>query len=492
MNRFRIAVTSAMLTAATFFIGAQSPWLHLYYPNGLDYQGWDMTEVLDITFDEESGKMIVNVLNDKGESTPIEHEMTSMSQFRIGPNVPALRVVTNEYYTEIPSKEYYFDGTFSLEGRGAQEDFSYPVQIRGRGNSTWGYSKKPYRLKFDSKQRVLLPKKAKSFVLLANYIDPSMMRNFAAFKFGQIIEMPHMHHAYPVDVYFNDIYKGSYTLTGQVGFNNGSVDLTDEEEANSIMFELDSYDSTDEDEYPFDSEYFDSQFGYYLPVRVKDPDAPVDEIEREAWLNKWRNDFNNFMSIIDNGNVDEIFAACDIESLVRYIMVANIACNQEVDHPKSVFLYKTDGGKYIFGPCWDFDWAYGYAPTYEKGQNSYWGWDETSYPSYENPLLGHGRSEGDGGAFFYALCNNEQFLTRFREVWDDFYLNRQAAFWQAFDEYVEMLRPSANLQGLSRSSYMKFDSNVETLRSWIQNRFDYINTDPNMGLWEDGSFSEQY
>lgn len=489
MKILRIATSVlATLVGGILCAGAQNPWLHLYYPNGTEYQGWDMTQVLDITFDEEAGKMTVNLL-DGDKNTAVQKDFSTISQFRIGPNVPAIRVVTNEFYEEIPSKEYYLDGNFTLDSRGAQEDFTYPVKIRGRGNSTWGYSKKPYRLKFDTKQRVLLPKKAKSFVLLANYIDPSMMRNFAAFKFGQIIGMPFINHAYPVDVYFNDIYKGSYTLTEQVGFNNGSVDLTAEDEVNSIMFELDAYTNVDEDEYPFDSEFFDSENGYYLPVRVKDPDAPVDEAERTAWLTKWQDDFNSFMKTVDNGNVDEIFAACDIESLVRYLMVANIACNQELDHPKSVYVYKTDGGKYIFGPCWDFDWAYGYSPTYQKGQNNYWGWGDTSYPSYENPLLGHGRSEGDGGAFFYALCNNEQFLTRFREVWTDFYQNHQAEFWKAFDEYADMLRPSANLQGLSRPSYLQFDSNVEELRTWIQNRFDYINTDPNMGLWEDNSFS---
>ncbi len=484
MKRFRIAVVLAML-AASLSVGAQNPWLHLYYPNGAQYQAYEMTNVLDITFDEETGTMMVNVADGMNTRTD-EYQTGSLSQFRIGPNVPELRIVTEEYYTEVPSKEEYLYGTFSLSGRGFQEDFSYPVNIRGRGNSTWGYSKKPYRLKFDTKQKLLLPKKAKSFVLLANYIDPSMMRNFVAFKFGELIEMPWINHSYPVDVYFNDLYKGSYMLTEQVGFNNGSVDLSDEDEAISIMFELDTYSSTDDDEHPFSSEYFNSDEGYYLPVRFKDPDGPEDPIENESWVNKWMTDFNTFMEVIDRGNVDEIYTACDLESLVRYVMVANIACNQELNHPKSVYLHKTEGGKYIFGPCWDFDWAYGYSPTYYKQGTDSWSW--TSYPSYENPLLSAGRNEGYGGEFFYALCNNEQFLTRFREVWDDFYLNHQTEFWAAFDAYVEQLRPSANLQGLSRSSYMNFDSNVETLREWVQNRINYINSDPNMALWEDGAF----
>ncbi len=498
MNKLRTAA-GALLLAASASAAAQSPWLHIYYPKGSQYQVFDMTQVLDITFDEEAGLMTVNThdgsLEGKNESMDIP--MSSISSFEIGANVPALHISTNEYVSEVYSKEIYLDGTLRFEGRGLADDFESPMKIRGRGNSTWGYSKKPYRIKFEEKTRMLMPKKAKNYVLLANYIDPSMMRNFVAFKFGEIIGMPWINHTYPVDVYFNTIYKGSYMLTEKVGFNNGSVDLSKEDEPNSIMFELDSYTNVTEEDHPFNSDYFDSLNGYYLPVRVKDPDAPTDPDEMAEWEDKWQDDFNNFMAIIDKGNLDAIFEACDLESLVLYVMVNNIACNQELDHPKSVYLYKTEGGKYQFGPCWDFDWAFGYQPTYSKqGSGNEGGgrpgggnwWQQQSYPSYENPLLGHGKSDGHGGAFFYALCGNDRFKQRFNEVWNDFYQNHRDEFWAAFESYAAQLRPSANLQGTTRSSYQDFDTHVKDLRDWVENRIEYINSDPNHALWEDSMF----
>lgn len=61
--------------------------------------------------------------------------------------------------------------------------------IRGRGNSTWGMAKKPYRIKFDSKTRLLnLNAKAKSWVLLANYADKTLMRNAVAFEVSSFWE----------------------------------------------------------------------------------------------------------------------------------------------------------------------------------------------------------------------------------------------------------------------------------------------------------------
>ena len=376
----KLLATLAIIIASTS-ARAQDPWLHLYYPDGSNYQAFDMNEVLEINFDELTGTMTINGINGASKAFA-----KSLDHFEINPNVAALFIDTdNADITEITSKVVYEDATLTFKGRGLQPDYSERVKIRGRGNSTWSYSKKPYRLKFSEKQRLLLPKKAKNFALLANYIDPSMMRNFVAFKFGQIIGMPWINHCEPVDVYLNGIYKGSYMITEKVGFNNGSVNLKAADEPNSIMLELDTNGHTDDDIY-FESNYYDSDNGYYFPVIVKDPDAPEDPDEKETWINGWIADFDRFMEVVDSGSEDAIFEACDLESLVRFMMVFDICCNQEIDHPKSVFVYKTRGGKWNFGPCWDFDWAFGYSPTYSKGSNGWWG---QHYESYENNMLGN-------------------------------------------------------------------------------------------------------
>ncbi len=489
MTLIRKTAATLLLLASGLAASAQTPWLHIYYPGGTDYQGYDMTRVLDVTFDESAGAMLINTPD--GTRTAY---VSQMDYFTIGANVPVLRITTDDNtIDEVYSKTEYLDATLNFEGRGIQDDFTQRVRIRGRGNSTWGYSKKPYRLKFEAKQRMLLPKKAKNFILLANYIDGSMMRNFAAYKFGEIIGMPWINHTTPVDVYFNDLYKGSYMLTEKVGFNNGSVDLPAADEPNSIMLELDN-NAVSPDEIYWESACYDAANGYFFPVKVKDPDAPIDPAEARTWQQKWKDDFDSFLSTVDDGDETRIFEQCDLESLVRYIMVFNLCCNQEIDHPKSVYVYKTEGGKWHFGPCWDFDWAFGYQPTYNKGNSGNW-WMEEKYPSYENPLLSiaynyDNPDDGNAGLFFWKLCNNDTFLNRFRELWNDFYDNRQPDFWDAFDAYQQQLRPSANLQGLTRSQYTSFDTHVADLRTWLENRIEYINSDPNLALWESGTFDK--
>ncbi len=490
--KIRALIASLALIAFARNASAQDPWLHIYNTNPSMFKQFDMNDVLDISFDEESGTMTVNTDADGA----IPFSLNSIDRFQIGPNNCRIDIDTDlktydstfgkyegrEVY-EIVSKEIYLEGTLTFSGRGIYEDVVAPVKIRGRGNSTWGYPKKPYRLKFTEKQKLGPIHKAKNLVLLANYIDFSMMRNFVAFTFGKLIDMPYINRSLPVDVYLNGHYKGSYHLTEKVGINNGSVDLPKADEPNSILFELDTYESTDEDEYPF----YESTFG--VPVRFSDPDAPTDYNELQDWIDKWSSELEDFFSVVSTENPAKMYARCNLETLVRYIMVFDITCNQEINHPKSVYLHKTDGGLWEFGPCWDFDWAFGYSPTYSKGQVFEY-YNPEKYPTYENPLIGNpdiftNHANKGGNEFFFALCNNSVFRAKFKEVWDDFYKNKQAEFWRLFDEYAASLEPSANLQGAANSEYLKWKSSVEDLRFWLQKRFDYINSDSNYALWED-------
>ncbi len=487
---FTAAIAAAALTAA-----AQTPWLHIYYPKDSNFKSMKMESLDSLRFDQEKGTMILG-----DESI----KMSDINRFVVGRNVPRIDITTTEanypeefgyqYYgspiTEVVSKEIYLEATLKFDGQGIYDDVETPVLVRGRGNSTWGYPKKAYRLKFPEKTKLGNVHKSKNLCLLANYIDPTAMKNFAAFQFGKLIDMPYINRSLPCDVYFNGIYKGTYQLTEKVGINNGSVDLTKEDAANSVMFEMDTNPFTQE-EMEQGMSFTDEHFG--IPMIIKDPDAPEDENERFEWSNAWFEDLEELLEAVSAGESDKrIFELCDIESLVRFVMTFNIACNQELCHPKSINIHKTKGGKWEFGPCWDFDWAYGYQPTYKKGSSNsggdwggWGGWGE-NYPSYENPLIGTGNFQNKGGnLFFLALVKTDTFKKRFNELWKEFRDTHEDEFWEAFDAYAEQVEPSVALQGTTNSSYREFSTHMKDLRTWIKNRFDYISSDPNHGLYED-------
>lgn len=482
-NIFATALMLGSMAAASAPATAQEadPWMHLYYKNTNGLLSFPMEEILQIGADSEEGNVIVTHA-DKGD---IVLPMGNVLKWSIGANVPRLDITTDSYIYEFTSKTDYVSGKLKVSGHGLFEDLDdITVLLRGRGNSTWSWPKKAYRMKFESKQKLCGFKKAKNYVLLANYMDRSLMRNFAAYKFGELIEQPWINHIQPVDVYLNGGYKGSYMLTEKVGINAGSVDLSTEDEAMAALYELDT-NTADYDEHPFTST------SYSLPVRIKDPDVPEDYTMAANWVQTRKNWFNAMETAVKNGG-DEMWDYVDLESLVRYVMCFNIACNQELNHPKSVYLYTVNGGKFEFGPIWDFDWAYGFDPMYTKTDDSGdWGWGGgwgTTYPSYENPLLGTGDNEGHGGEFFLAMCRTERFLTRYAEVWNDFYTNHIDEFWAAFEEYAETIEPTSAADKVIltySSTYHEYLTTPEALREWLQNRFEYINNpDNNYGLWQ--------
>ena len=62
--------------------------------------------------------------------------------------------------------------------------------IKGRGNFTWTLEKKPYQIKFDSSTPVLGMPTAKTWILLANHADPSLLRNKVAYDLAAEFGLP--------------------------------------------------------------------------------------------------------------------------------------------------------------------------------------------------------------------------------------------------------------------------------------------------------------
>ena len=363
--------------------------------------------------------------------------------------IPELTITTTDpSIAEIPSKDYYLEDTLAVNGRGGYEDYTGKTEVKGRGNSTWGYPKKPYRLKLNKKAEICGLGKAKNYVLLANHLDPTLMLNSVAFKIGRLLELPFTNHAIPVDVVLNGIYKGSYLLTEQIEVKENRVDL---DENNSVMWELDSY---WDDEPKFKSTAFN------LPVMVKDPDLTTEQFEY------WKKDFNAFTTqfakepLEGNSYVDMI----DIESVAKFLITFNLVHNMEINHPKSVFLHKEGNGKYVMGPIWDFDWAYDY-----EGTSNHFG-------RYNTPLFSSSMN-GVGTAFFQRFLQDSRVKAIYKRTWQDFKNNKLDALLQYVDDYAVMLKPSVERNSELWENTRSFDTKVKELKTWLRNRADYIDSE---------------
>lgn len=445
------------------------PWLHIY-GNGTGFHSIKASEITDITHrlsdsDDLLDSMIIN-----GKDSRRAVALTDIERCVLGTNVPTVYIDIPSYpdLEELYDKELYLGATIRIDGNGVVDDLeATPVSIKGRGNSTWSYAKKPYRLKFDKKIAICGLAKAKSYALIANYIDCSLMRNAIALKLGRLLEMPYTNHCQPIRVYFNGIFKGAYFITEKIGITGASVDIDEE---TGILFELD----TNFDEaYKFWSTY------YGLPVMVKDPDlaeiAELKGVTPESLFYTWRGDFDTFEAKVYAG--EDLSEYMDLESLVNYLIVCNVCCNREPVWPKSLYLYKASlDDVYHFGPIWDFDWAF----TYNDGV-------ENQVPTL--PLL-EPFQQGQHADFLKKICSTPEFRALYKEKFDHFKTSLYPLLLEYIDEYAGTIEPSAIENGLiwpaepgrTEGSFY-FRENVEILKEWIRNRVEFISGHENYGLY---------
>lgn len=297
-----------LLTAAVLISGsamAQHEHFHVFRN---DKQFNTFNNVQEITYQgsPSSGYDKMQVTDAKGNTTTIDIEAIDSVVVR-STGIPEFHVNLTDHpdWTELTgSKSDEHPAILRMDGNGMYDDLpEQEVIFRGRGNSTWNMKKKPYRFKMDKKTAVCGMKKAKSFALIANYIDCSLMRNTVALWLANYLEMPFANHCVPVKVYFNGLCKGQYMLTEKTGIGSGSVDIDEEK---GMLFEIDS--NYDED-YKFSYDLYSHtsvQNGYNntrtLPVMISDPDlteiAPALGLTADEYFDTWKNDFSAMLTAV--------------------------------------------------------------------------------------------------------------------------------------------------------------------------------------------------
>ena len=371
--------------------------------------------------------------------------------------VPTIYIKTADG-RDINSKTVFKDAEIRIDGHGIFPSMeTTPVQIKGRGNSSWSWPKKPYRMKFAESVKPLGMTKGKSWVLLSNYQTGSMMSNAIGMKAANLMKASAANHIIPVDLYLNGQYQGSYNFTEKVGFSNNSVDLEDESAA--AMLELDSY--YDE---PWGQKFYSEPYG--LPINVKEPD--FSEGTTTLTLETISSDFNSFMSTLYRGR--DISRHVDIEQLVRYMMVNELTLNYEFYHPKSTFCYResfeSDTSKYVFGPIWDLDWAFGY----ERHGNYFVNEATTNY-WIEGPNMEVVQFIRDL-RFKYAPLDEV-----YRRLWEEFMANGLEELLEFCQDYYDFARKSFEANRKVWGDNTNYARQAQTAANWLRIRSEQIYDD---------------
>ena len=261
--------------------------------------------------------------------------------------------ITTDWLQEVTSKDYYIGADFLLredvKTRGAGDVVEARVNIKGRGNSSWKFPKKPFRLKFDEKVSLLDMHKDKSWVLIPNYNDKSMLRNSLAFYMSSISCLDYTPESHFVELIFNGKYWGTYLLCEKIKISNHRVDVGDD----GFLLEIDSRAPGESDSHYFQVPHLENV------VNIKDPD---EELTNEG-INYVRDfivraDEVLFSSKFTDPNVGWQ-AYLDMDSFVDWYLIQEIGKNLDGNFDTSCYMHLARGGKLMMGPMWDMDVAYG-------------------------------------------------------------------------------------------------------------------------------------
>ena len=329
---------------------------------------------------------------------------------------------------DITSKDNWLTATISIEGDEEFEDLEeMEVQVAGRGNSTWNYAKKPYKLKFGSKTEILGMPKHKRWVLLANYIDKTMLRNDVSFYLGKQTSLAWTPRGYHVELILNGEHKGNYYLCEQIKIDKNRVNITEmDAESGDItggyLMEMDTY-HPDADETRFYSKYKYGS-GNLIPVKIKDPEAEDLSYDQLNYIRGYFHDFEDALFGAEWLDKEKGYKNyIDIYSFIDIYLISELIHHSEWGHPKSSYLHKDVGGKLVSGPMWDYDWT-----TFTKRT----GW-------YCRDML-----------WYKQMFQDPEFVAMLKERWTELY----PKFYSAIDYMQEM---KSKLSASAEKNYAIWD-----------------------------------
>ena len=326
----------------------------------------------------------------------------------------------NDYYTVInnnPKQETYDLAVITIkDASGSIKERHELTTIRGRGNSTWNTEKRAFRLKFPSKTKLLAKADgtneyadAKSWTLIANAADKTLIRNAITSEVGKRVGIP-FNAAYKfVDLVINGNYYGTYQISDHIQVNPGRVEI--DEKTGWFMEFIPNSDSKYA-EIPYISPTIGGSWSTAC-LNIKNPEAESNDDDAVMNIKAWFENSLNSTVLDDFSEETGYRNQIDIEALVNYELVNEISGNY--DGLVSNYAYKDgEGEKLKFGPIWDNDLSYNNSWSDLKEKMLFEG-AGSNYTFFSNLIATRfGRDQYSGDAVY---------IKAFKRKWDKVYNN---------------------------------------------------------------------
>jgi len=335
---------------------------------------------------------------------------------------------------------YESDGSLHYEGR--------LDSIKGRGNSTWYYEKKPYNLELSGEADLLGMGTAKRWILLANAADSSNMRNKIAYDLARELGMDYSPESRWVDLYVNGEYTGLYLLCERNEVHQQRVDIAGK---GGFLIAKD---------YPW---RFEDKGTHFLQTKGNAAfEVLYSEIPEQQLLSALQSLENAILAEdgIDPETGKHWQELLDLESWVKKYLLEEVLGNVDASVLSQFYYREEADGKIFAGPVWDMDLTL-------RGSMQEWLAEENLF--YGNDLNRY------GSAWVPTLYRNETFFRCLTELYETQMLPLlQQLREENLYAYTEEIWQSAWMDNL-RWGGRELDREMGRVYTYLDQRMEFLN-----------------
>jgi len=361
-------------------------------------------------------------------------------------------VIETEDFAQVRNRETEIPAKLQIYGDSVPQSSVLDISIRGRGYSSFGTPKCSYKIKFNKRTRILDFPEGKSWDLISNYIDKSLIRNHISFKLANLLNTSYAPRSTFVELFLNRQYMGVFLLTEHITVSKSRVNIPPEE--TSFLFEMEP---PGKGQHMYISTKIGSSFRVHYPKKQDNP--YIDTLI--SFLDSWE----NYLYYSPQKNqMDKWF---DFDEYIKYYWVQEFSKNNDAAYTRSIYFTWQKDNVIRMGPVWDFDVAYGNKPQ----------------KNMQTPENWHIRENGWNKPFFS----------------DDSLKKRVSVFWKkhryaftdildSIDTYSAQIKKAAqneykrwNIQdvtiyGNATHLYQSHQESVDSLKAWVNQRILWIDS----------------
>lgn len=415
-------------------------------------RGKDFALVLDYSFEYEGQTYTQEFFNNE-----LEPFSDTNGKGEIGKTGLKVVRLSTKSGKPVASRENWEKGSLNIDGK------IYDLQVKGRGNSSWGTSPKhSYTLKLSKKTKLFDMDESKGWVLVSNYADKTLIRNQYVEYLGQNVfnRMMWNPHFEQVELYINDEYLGTYLFGQKIKLEKTRINIDKE----GFLVEINRREDED----------FNFRTTHDVSISLKEPD----DISKSDQI-RIRNIIQTAEDVLFSKDykdpVKGYAAYFDLDSLIDWYIINEYSKNVDSAWFSSIYLfYDPKDGKLHFGPLWDYDLSF--------GNINYNDCDKTD-----------GFYIQVRGVWFARLFTDPAFCKKVKDRWNQ----KKSAVYKSIETQINKL-----YENVKESGYYNFErwpilgeyvwpnadgyekrlsvrSEIEYFKNWCYERYQWLDTEFN-------------